>query len=589
MSHARPERKLPLKHMTVTLSRIVSTVVGLVILTLHPHASAQTATGPRFSISFPASVHPEPITGRLFLMISRTGEPEVRLQSTWVNSPEIAAVNVTKWLPGHAVVIDGPTLGSPLRRLDDLPTGDYNVQAVVNLYTDFHRADGHVIWAHMDHWEGQQFNRSPGNLYSPVVKLHVDRSGTFDLSLSQVIPPVQTPADTQWVKYIKIQSKLLTRFWGRPIYLGAVVLLPNGYSSQPDTRYPVIYYQPEHFRSFPPFEFTTEALPESDLSRRVRESSGYETGFEFGQAWRSEHFPRMIAVSIITPTPLSDWSGGVDSVNNGPYGQAIMTEMIPYIEARFRIIREPYARVLTGKHSAGRTALALQLQHPEFFGGTWSFHPWAFNFQSYFGLNIYDNDNAFYVKSSELPEWARNPSEWLPAPERYFARTTAGAPMVSFKQASLHDAVMVGVASGDPIGADDAIIGPVGADGYPKVLWDRATGKIDPEVVAYWREHGDLAYYTQKNWQTIGPQIAGKLHVYVGDMDQFYRNYGVHLFEDFLRAAEKPHYQETFAYGALDGSRQPMTNAELVRMMASHIAKNTPQNGNTSWQEGTAP
>jgi hypothetical protein len=160
--------------------------------------------------------------------------------------------DVNALAPGESVVIDATIPGYPLKSLADLPPGDYYAQAVLNVYTEFHRADGHVIWAHMDQWEGQQFVISPGNLYSVPQKFHIDARtpGTHALVLTQTIPPGKIPADTKWVKQIKIQSKLLTAFWGRPIYIGASVLLPAGYDEHPNVRYPVIYDQAHFGRWF---------------------------------------------------------------------------------------------------------------------------------------------------------------------------------------------------------------------------------------------------------------------------------------------------------------------------------------------------
>ncbi len=537
---------------------------------------SQTSSALKFEISFPSSVHPQLITGRLFLLISRRGEPEVRLQSMWFNSPQIVARDVIGLQPGQACAVDARSLGTPLKSLNELPPGDYYVQAVLNVYTRFVRSDGHTVWAHMDQGEGQLFNKSPGNLYSPAQKLHIDRQGTYVLTLSEVIRPIVTAADTDWVEHIRIQSKLLTRFWGQPIYLSAVVLLPRDYASHPDARYPVIYYQPEHFRAFPPFGFTSDPALEDPFARQDHETEeNYESGYEFYQSWRSDGFPQMVAASLQTTTPLSDWSGAVDSVNNGPYGQAITTELIPAIEERFRIIRKPYARVVVGQDSGARAALALQLKYPKFFGGAWMIHPWPFNFQRYGNLNIYESDNAFVLKPQDLPPGLGTIAEWIPV-ERYVVRTASDIPLATARQVSQHDAVMAGMAAGDPIGEDDVINGPVGADGYPEALWDRATGKIDREVAEYWREHGDLAHYTQKNWPTIGSDLVGKLHFYIGERDEFYRNQGVRLFEDYLKTTQNPHYEGTFVYGPTQGNWQPTSNADLVRIMAHHVASNTP-------------
>lgn len=554
--------------------------------------------GLRFEIAFPHTVHNAPITGRLFLMISRTNEPEVRLQSDWFNSPQIVAVDVHRLPPGQRAVVDGTMLGYPFRTLRELPRGRYYVQAVLNKYGEYRRADGHIVLAHVNQWEGGALNknRAPGNLYSTVKSADLDgsRAETVELTLTNVVPPATVPRDTEWVKYVRIQSELLTRFWGQPIYLGAVILLPRRYASEVNMSYPVIYFQPGHFYPYPttsvaaPFGFTTENSPEGVWARQERESNGLETGSEFYESWRADGFPRMVAVSILHPTPYSDMSGVANSVNNGPYEDAIMTELIPYIEQRFRIIREPYARTLTGTDSGGRDALSLQVRRLEFFGGAWVFGPWAFDFRSYFGLNIYENDNAFEVGSSDIPEWARNPSNWFPV-DRQIIQTPDGTSLATIRQLSQHDAVMAGKVGGE-FATDDAIHGPLGADGYPKPLWDRRTGLIDREVANHWREHGDLAHYTRKNWATIGRHLVGKLHFYVGDADYFKRHEGVRFFEQFLETTTNPYYGGSFQYGPLkSGDWRPMTNAGLINIMADHIRKHAPRGARMEWDDRRAP
>ncbi len=156
--------------------------------------------------------------------------------------------------PATPLRIDNSDLGSPLAHLADVPAGDYYVQGMINVYSEFHRADGHTVWMHDDQWEGQRWQRSPGNLYSKPVKMHIDPSaGTIRLLADQVIPPVAVPADTPYVKHIKFKSELLSKFWGRPIYLGAVVLLPRDYD-RTTIRYPINYEQ-GHFSLEAPYRF----------------------------------------------------------------------------------------------------------------------------------------------------------------------------------------------------------------------------------------------------------------------------------------------------------------------------------------------
>src|SRR5262249_44565815 len=151
-------------------------------------------------------------------------------------------VDAVQLAPGTAAVVDDQTLGFPVRSLRDVAAGDYYVQAVLSIYSRFPRADGRVLWLHDDQWEGQHWNSSPGNLVSETRKIHLDPAQGYRvrIALSRALPPVVVPPDTKWVKHVKIQSRLLTAFWGRPIYLGAIVLLPRGYDEETSRSYPTI-------------------------------------------------------------------------------------------------------------------------------------------------------------------------------------------------------------------------------------------------------------------------------------------------------------------------------------------------------------
>lgn len=553
--------------------------------------AARAISPPEFEISFLSSTHREPITGRLLLMLSRANDPEVRYQVGWLDSPPVFGVDVSRLAAGQVAVIDSTVTGYPLRSLGDLPPGEYYAQALLNVYTEFHRADGHVIWAHMDQWEGQRFNRSPGNLFSKPQKIRIDGAEhhRIKINLTEVIPPSQVPADTEWVKYIKIRSELLTRFWGRPMYLGAVILLPRGYVDHPETQYPVVYQQ-GHFTLDAPFGFRIEEPTETDQERLGREGRGIETGYQFYRAWSADDFPRVIAVTFLHPTPYFDDSYAVDSVNNGPYGTAIMTELIPYIEKQFRIITRPYARLLTGGSTGGWEALALQLHHPEFFGGTWTLYPDPIDFRRFEVVDIYKDNNFFALEPQDVPQWdvpQWAPQEWSPS-ERAFYRAEDGQTIVTMRQASQFEAVLgTKGRSGGQLAIWQATYGPVGTDGYPKPLFDEVTGAIDHEVALYMRDHGyDLRYYAETNWPQVGAQLSGKLKFYCGDMDNFYANLGVYLFGQFLEKVDDPSSREAFEYGRpMKGHGwQPMTNASLVRVMAEQVARQAPAGTKLAWR-----
>ncbi|HEU4416633.1 MAG TPA: alpha/beta hydrolase-fold protein, partial [Candidatus Angelobacter sp.] len=432
---------------------------AIIIFTLAAQISA-TASSISFKITLPAS-QPQPLTGRVFVIIARAGDPEPRLQvGSFRSHTELIAIDTPGVAPGQAVTLDALAAGYPLKSVRELPAGDYYVQALFNVYTRFQRSDGNTIWGHMDQWEGQQFNKSPGNLYTEIGHFHLDPLTGYEirLTLSHKIAEQLPPGDTTYVKHIKIQSKLLTQFWGQPIYLGATILLPEGYDTHPNAHYPVVYEQ-GHFSLRAPLGFSTE---QSRADAPPRE--GRISGVDLYNRWTAAGFPRMIAVTFQHPTIYFDDSYAVNSANNGPYGDAIMNELIPYIEEHYRIIRQPYARVLTGGSTGGWESLALQVFHPEFFGGTWTFYPDPVDFSRYGVVDIYNDVSAFLAPNYDPP-----------IPERPLERTVEGQTDLTLRQLSqLEDVLGSHGRSGQQLEAWEAVYGPVGVDGYPKPLWDKA-------------------------------------------------------------------------------------------------------------------
>ncbi len=522
------------------------------------------------SVSFARSVRAEPVTGRVFLFVSNDSTPEPRYQggALGANAPFFGK-DVAGVAPGQPMTLAATTPGFPPCTLSALPPGDYFVQALLNVYTEFHRSDGHTIWAHNDQWEGQQLASSPGNLVSAVRKVHLGPGTTLRLDLSQVIPPVVVPADTKWVRHVKIQSAILTKFWGRPMYLGAVVLLPKDYDAHPDVAYPVDYEQ-DHFSLAPPYHFQEEPVYPVDSLEvghrawvvNMRRGEGYQ----LYKDWSSDNFPRLLMVTFLHPTPYYDDSYAVNSANNGPYGDAIMQELVPYIESHFRIIKAPYARVLSGGSTGGWESLALQVYHPEFFGGAWVYYPDPVDFHNWALIDIYRDTNAFRAPGST----------WLDF-ERPFLRTPEGQVMLTERQESQLEAVLASHGrSAEQQEAWESVYAPAGPDGYPLPLWDRHTGVIDHAIADSMRARGfDLRDYMQARWNTIGSSLVGKLHFYTGDMDHFYLNLAIYDVQKFLETTD---YAGSFDFGRpLKGhGYRPTATGVMLRWMADEIAKHAP-------------
>ncbi len=500
-----------------------------------------------FEISYPEALHEGPLTGRMFLAFGEDNERDPRLQ-VGRYGVQFFGVDFENLMPGETVTIDGSTLGYPQEALKDVPAKKYYLQAVLNKYTKFERSDGHTLWMHMDQWEGQNWRRSPGNLISEVIELDFDpnKKQTVKIELTSEIPPVEIPENTEWVQRFKIRSQILTEFWGHPIYLGATVLLPKGYHINPDVRYPTVYHQ-GHFS--------------------MRAPLGFSEGTDLYDAWMSDDFPRFIAVTLQHPTPYFDDSYAVNSANNGPYGDAIHQELIPEIEKRYRTIPEGYARLLTGGSTGGWESFALQVFYPDFYGGTWSFAPDPLDFRNVEGINIYEDENAFF-RDEGLYE----------APIINTRVPETGAVRLTSQQRNLMELVNgTKGRSGEQLDIWSAVFGPVGEDGYFKPLFDKRTGKMYPEVAEFWKENYDLRHYLEQNWSKIGPKLQGKLHVFCGHMDNFYLNVGVYHMEEFLESTTDPYYEGSFTYGARGGhSWRPYGYDELLRRMAKHIQENAP-------------
>jgi Putative esterase len=509
------------------------------------------------------SAHTGPLTGRLVVFLSKDSTPEPRLVLS-MRGPAVYGVDLDALEPGQAAVVTDTTIGYPVS-LAALPPGDYYAQAVVNVYEQVHRSDGHSIWVHMNDGTIEFFNTAAGNLYGDVQRVHLG-AGPIQLTVTHVIPAKPRPDDTEWVKHVRVQSQLLTRFWGRPIYINATVLLPKGYAEHPKTYYPSVYalgHAPV------PFEFTTDSTERERGPTEVRrgatisKTSGLESGYDFYKSWVRDDFPRVIAITLEQQTPYFPDSYSVNSANNGPYGDAVIDEVMPYLEEHFRIIRQPYARQIEGASTSGWQTLALALQHPDVIGDAWVLQPDPIDFRHDQQTDIYADTNAFVLQTGRFT-----------TAERPFQRTVTGQVLFTVRDLSRFEAVLGSHGrSGYQLEAWEAVYGPVGSDGYPVPLWNKRTGTIDHTVAAYMRDHGyDLRDYAERNWSTLGPKLKGKLHFFAGDMDNYYLNLAVYDFEDFLT---RVHAGVDFTYGRPEKGHgwHSYTWAELIRTMAATMPR----------------
>jgi hypothetical protein len=509
--------------------------------------SAGAAPGPEISVSFAAAQSNVPLDGRIILLLSRdlSREPRSHVEPDEpLASPFIFGQNVSGLAPGATVIVDDKAFGWPAAHLSAVPAGDYLVQAVLNRYETFHLADGRVLQLPPDKGEGQQWAIKPGNLYSSARPLHLDRThpARIALILDQQVAPLTPPADSEFVRHIRIRSELLSRFWGRDVYLGAHVLVPKGFDSHPQARYPLMVFHGHYpqdisgFRTTPPDENL-----KPDYSQRFH-LAGYnriqqQEAYAFYQKWISADFPRYLVVEIEHANPYYDDSYAVNSANLGPYGDAINQELIPEIERRFRGIGAGWARFTYGGSTGGWEALATQVFYPDMYNGAFAACPDPIDFRAYTIINLYQDSNAYMLQGEAL-------AVERPAFRNYLGEVFATQRDANYMELAQGDRSR----SGGQFDIWQAVFGPVGADGYPKPIFDKVTGVIDTGVAAYWRDHYDLSFIIARDWHSLAPKLKGKIHLYVGNGDNYFLTDSVYFAQGRLESLQ-PAYEGSVAYG----------------------------------------
>jgi len=472
-----------------------------------------------FAVRLPEGPPGTPKDGRLFIILSRTNTPEPRLTLTRTgpNAPAVLARDLNGFAPGATAVLGQSAFAFPPATPSALGTGDYWVQALFDANADLRSPD------------------APGNLFSLPQKVHLDwtRAETVRLELTRQVPPETLPADTEQLKFIKLPSRLLTQFHGRPIFLRAGLILPRDYEREPSRRYP-LWVQIGGLNT----RYTAVAW-------LMAEGSG------FRKTWLAADTPPFILLQLDGAGPCGD-PYYVNSANNGPYGDALVQELIPYVETKFRAIGQPRARVLSGTSTGGWVSLALQIFHPDFFNGAWSFCPDPVDFRALELVNIYADENAYVDAQGQERPSARN----LKGESTLTMRREVGVENRLGRGGSY-------TRSGEQWGAWNAVFGPRGADGLPVPLWDPQSGKIDHAVAAQWRKY-DLRIVLEQNWRTLGPQLRGKLHIASGEADQYFLNRAVHLLDQFLSHADPP-FAGSIVYGP--GKGHGWSNLSLREML----------------------
>ncbi len=517
--------------MTVFSSRSTTKLWGELLLLCFLFPACSWSNQPA-NLSFKIAAHSSlagslPVHGRLFVILNSTAEREPRFGIGWADpkADPFFAKDIFGWNGKAALSFGEEAIGFPIESINKLAPGAYYAQALYDVDTTF------------------SFINAPGNFYSAPMKIEIAAGGkqSFRLTLDQRIPEEQLPQDTEYVKYVRIQSRLLSEFWKKPMYLRAAAILPKGYEQEPQRRYPVRYTIGGYHSRY------------TNAERMMREGSSFRND------WLSDECPRMLLVHLDGEAPFGD-SYQVNSANNGPYGDATIQELIPQIEKKFRALATPQSRFLEGGSTGGWVALALQIFYPDFFNGAWSFCADGVDFRYFQLVNVYSDDNAFVNEHGY---------------ERPSMRDTDGEPRFSMRHEMMMERVLgrgnTFVTSGGQWGAWNAVYSPRATNGWPQAIWDSWTGKIDHQIAEAWRPY-DLREVLANNWPQLGPKLQGKLHIWMGDMDNFYLNNAMRLLEKFLNETQNPKSDARLFFAPGEGHCwQGISEIDMMREMAARV------------------
>jgi S-formylglutathione hydrolase FrmB len=444
------------------------------------------------NVALPPDVH-TPASGRLLVFIGPgTGAKEVDTSPFAPTQVYVAAKEVQTWLPGTTVDVDADDLVFP-SPLSSAKPGDYQLQAVLDI-------------AHNYNYSG----RSSGDPISDVVTLAHWAPGQGikqTVLLSHIVPDQSSPIHTsEQIQLFEFPSPALTTFWGREISIRGLVVTPPSYRSQPQQTFPTVYYTHGFGGQLKYLMPVAE-----DLFKRMA----------------AKKMPEMIWVLLDESNP-SGTHEFADSVNNGPWGTALTSELIPHLEAKYRMDANAGGRFLQGHSSGGWATLWLQTRYPKIFGGTWSTSPDSSDFHDFTGPDLYAPHANLYRKPDGSPyPLVRDKGKVIATIEQFAKLEQTIGPY------------------GGQFASFEWVFSPRGPDGRPVPLFNRATGDVDPAVVAYWKDHYDIANLVTRQWTSVGPDLRGKIHVIVGTADTFYLDGAAHKLQAVLEAL---HADEHFTF-----------------------------------------
>ncbi|KAE9015175.1 hypothetical protein PR003_g5216 [Phytophthora rubi] len=426
----------------------------------------------------------EPIEdGRVILFFAPSAEPEPRFEAFDLDAPRpLFAKDVRNVQPGDVIEFESTEFSTPealgfVPQNLDVFSNELFVQVLI--HHDVNDPDA---------------NSRVGNTYSKPVEVRFDgddADNVVKVVVDQVVEDTMDLTPDEFVEHVSMKSEILSEYHNQDVYMMASVVLPKDYEALKDARhFPTVYYI-EGFTG-------TESY--------AKRAKGFLSS-EMGQEWQAGRWPTpMIRVTLGSRFKFGHTSFA-DTDANGPWGTALVTEFIPFLESQYPAVPSAGGRFLHGHSSGAWSTLWLQLQFPDFFGGTWSSAPDPVDFSRFQVMNIYEAENAYWDSNG-------NP---------YPTSRSNGLVTCSNRDENLVERVY-GRGNGGQWDAFFALFSPRGADGMPTPLFDKVSGDINRDVAKYWERY-DICKFLQKRPDLLTTKLRGKVHVICGVEDTYYLDF----------------------------------------------------------------
>ena len=494
---------------------------ALILIAISFSLSAQQTYKLAISLSFSQEIQSKlKPDGRLFVFLNQNPRAEPRTQIWPSPGNFIFARNYTGLNAANSLELKGSDDWDKTQdwSLDQVPEGEYYLQLVWDQDTEESRIN------------------APGNLFSKKEKIVINKSQILKVAITEIIPPREIVGH-KLVKLVDLKSDTLSAWWKKDMHLKATILLPANYEQ--GKSYPIRYNV-------------------AGYGGRYTRINNLANSSSFMDWWESGDAPAVINVFLDGEGPFGD-SYQMDSDNSGPYGYALINELIPHIENEWRGTTDAKTRFVDGCSTGGWVSLGLQIYYPDAFNGVFSYSPDAIVFEDYQLINVYKDENAFVNEFGYLrPVW----------------RNTDGEPFMDLKKFIQYENVLGAsgtyVNSGGQFSAHNALYSPKGENGLPKPIFNAKTGKIDHSVAETWKKY-DFKLYAKENWSWLGPKLQGKIYVWMGDMDNFYLNIATRTFDAFLKTTENPKSDAEIVFTATEGHCQQFSHRRVLEQIQERL------------------